>query len=467
MATTRIMPLHISGGKSAGKSIKERLDYIMNPDKTDSGDLISTYACAPKTAANEFMLYRADYLARTGLDIPNEIIGYHIRQAFKPGEITPDDANRIGKELAAKISRDDYAYVVATHTDRKHIHNHIIICSFPLDGCYKYRDVKGSAKDLMRLSDDLCRENGLSIVSDPKGKNVTYDKWLGNNKKLTNRDFLRMAIDSALRLNPDGFDALMQLMEEIGCRIKYGAHISVKPPDGKRYIRLDSLGPEYTESALRETLGGRHVHVPKIPRHDYTESQVKRLIDIEAKLRAGKGRGYQVWAERHNIDAKAQSVIYLKENHIDSIEELEDRINELRAERNQLQASVREKQTRMKEINRLRQAIRDYARTKSIYTQYKESGWSPRFYNEHRQEIEAHRKAQEVYSSVEGKMPSQKELSDEYAILREQKNQDNDSLEELKLKLKTLDQIRYNFHVLERDELPEPRTVQRSNSKAR
>lgn len=467
MATTRIMPLHISGGKSAGKSIKERLDYIMNPDKTDSGDLISTYACAPKTAANEFMLCRGDYLARTGRIIPNEIIGYHIRQAFKPGEITPDEANRIGKVLASKLSKDEYAYVVATHTDRKHIHNHIIMCSFPLDGDHKYKDVKRSAKDLMRLSDDLCRENGLSIVSDPKGKTVTYDKWLGNNKKLTSRDFLRMAIDAALRLNPDGFDALMQLLEEIGCRIKYGAHISIKPPDGKRYIRLDTLGPEYSESALRETLGGRHVHIPKIPRRDYTESQVKRLIDIEAKLRDGKGKGYQVWAERHNIDAKAQSVIYLKENHIGSIEELEERINDLRSERNRLQASIREKQTRMKEINRLRQAIRDYARTKSIYSQYKESGWSPRFYNEHRQEIETHRKAQDNYSSVEGRMPSQKELSDEYAILRTQKDQDNDSLEELKPKMKALNQIRYNFHVLERDELPEPRTVQRGNREAR
>ena len=138
-----------------------------------------------------------------------------------------------------------------------------------------------------------------------------------------------------------------------------------------------------------------------------------------------------------------------------------------RSERNRLQASIRGKQTRMKEINRLRQAIRDYARTKSIYSQYKESGWSPRFYNEHRQEIETHRKAQNVYSSVEGRMPSQKELSDEYAILRTQKDQDNDSLEELKPKMKTLNQIRYNFHVLERDELPEPRTVQRGNREAR
>ena len=467
MATTRIMSLHISKGKSAAKCIKERLDYIMNPDKTDSGKLITTYGCAPKTAANEFMLCRAEYLSKTGRDIPNEIIGYHVRQAFKPGEITPEEANRIGNELASKLSNDQYAYIVATHTDRKHIHNHIIMCSFPLDGDHKYRDVKCSAKDLIRVSDELCRENGLSTVTRPQDKTVTYDKWLGNKKDLTGRDFLRMAIDAALRLNPDGFDALMQLMEEAGCQIKRGTQISIKPPDGKRYIRLDSLGSEYSEAALRKTLEGHHVHIPKVPRREYTESQVKRLVDIEAKMRAGKGRGYQVWAERHNIDAKAQSVIYLKENHIGSLAELEDQIQELRSERNQLQAEIRKKQNRMKEINRLRQAIRDYARTKTIYSQYRESGWSPKFYNEHRQEIEAHKKAQAVYSSIDGKMPSMKELSAEYDDLREQKNRDITTLRELEPKLTTLNQIRYNFHILEHDELPEVRAVQKSHRKER
>ena len=467
MATTRIMPLHISSGKSPGKCIKERLAYIMDPDKTASGELVTTYACAPKTAANEFMLCRAEYLAKTGRDIPNEIIGYHFRQSFKPGEITPDEANRIGKELASKLSKDEYAYVVATHTDRKHIHNHIIMCSFPMDGDHKYRDVKRSATDLFRLSDELCRENGLSVVTDPQGKTVTYDKWLGNKKDLSNRDFLRMAIDAALRLDPDGFDALMRMMEELGCRIKRGAQISIMPPDGKRYIRLDTLGPEYSETALRETLDGHHVHIPKKPRRNYTDSQVKRLIDIEAKLRAGKGRGYQVWAERHNIDAKAQSVIYLKENHIGSIDELEDRIEELRSERNRLHASVRKTQTRMKEINRLRQAIRDYGRTKTVYTQYRESGWSPKFFDEHRREIEAHKKAQDVYSSLDGKMPTQKELTAEYMLLREQKSRDNAAMEELKPELTTLNHIRYNFHILEHDELPEQRTPRRDRREAR
>lgn len=241
MATTAIIPLHINKGKTAGKCIKERLDYIMNPGKTQGGTLLSSHACAPETAANEFMLLRNAYLANTGRTILGEIIGYHVRQSFKPGEITPELANKIGYELAARLTNGEHAYVVATHTDRRHIHNHIFICSYALDGNYKYKNVIRSNEEVFRISDELCREYGLSVVQNPQNKTVSYDKWQGNQKPIASRDFLRMAIDAALRLQPDGFDALMQLLEEIGCRIKRGAHISILPPDGKRYIRLDSL----------------------------------------------------------------------------------------------------------------------------------------------------------------------------------------------------------------------------------
>ena len=137
MASTRIISLHVSKGKSAGACVKERLDYIMNPEKTEAGALVSTYGCAPKTAAAEFMLYRNEYLSNTGRVIPNEVLGYHVRQAFKPGEITPEDANRIGKELAAQMSGDEYAYVGAKHTDRKPKHNHTVICTFAVYGTHK------------------------------------------------------------------------------------------------------------------------------------------------------------------------------------------------------------------------------------------------------------------------------------------------------------------------------------------
>ena len=454
MAATRIMSIHINKGKTARQCIGERLDYIMNPKKTDGGILVSTYACSPETAADEFMLFRQEYQANTGRTQENEVIGYHVRQAFKPEEITPEEANEIGKELASRMTDDQFAYVVATHIDKHHIHNHIILCSTDLEGQHKYRDVKQSAKDLAQISDSLCREHSLSVIQNPQDKTVTYDKWQGNQRKLTHRDELRMIIDTALRMQPDGFDALMQLLEDASCRIKRGAQISIKPPEGKRYIRLDTLGSEYDETSLRRTLAHDHVHIPKIPRGDFNGSQVKRLIDIEAKLRAGKGKGYQVWAERNNIEAKAQMIIFLKEHQIGSLEELNDQFQELTNQQKELKAALREKQNRMKEINRQRQAIRNYSRTKEVYTRYRESGWSVKFYQEQRQEIEDHRNAQAVYSSHDGKMPTLKELTTEYDGLKERKENDQAALDELKPKLTDLKHIRYNYEILERDAAP-------------
>ena len=454
MAATCIMSIHINKGKTARQSIAARLDYIMNPKKTDGGILVLTYACSPETAADEFMLFRQEYQQNTGRTQENEVIGYHVRQAFKPEEITPEEANEIGKELASRMTDDQFAYVVATHIDKHHIHNHIIICSTDLNGQHKYRDVKQSAKDLTQISDSLCREHSLSVIQNPQDKTVTYDKWQGNQRRFTHRDDLRMIIDAALRMQPNGFDALMQLLEDAGCRIKRGAQISIKPPEGERYIRLDTLVPEYDEATLRRSLTGDHVHIPKIPRGDFTESQVKRLIDIEAKLRASKGKGFQVWAERNNIDAKAQMIIFLKEHHIGSLEELNEQIQTLTDQQKELKVSIWEKQNRMKEIIRQRQAIRDYSRTKEVYTQYRESGWTVKFYQEHRQEIEDHRNAQAVYSSLDGKMPTLKELTAEYDRLKERKENDQAALDKLKPKLTDLKNIRYNYEILERDSAP-------------
>ena len=467
MAATRIISIHVNKGKTARQCITARLNYIMNPQKTDDGILISTFACSPETAADEFTLFRQEYQTNTGRVQENEVIAYHVRQSFTPGEITPEEANAIGKKLAEMITGGNHAFVVATHIDKEHIHNHIIFCSTDLEGRNKFRDVKRSAKNLAQISDDLCRENGLSVIENPQDKTVTYDQWQGNQRRFTHRDELRMIIDAALRMQPDGFDALLQLLEDAGCLIKRGAQISVKPPDGKRYIRLDTLGSEYGETSLRQFLAGKHVHIPKIPRGDFTESQIKRLINIEAKLRAGKGKGYQVWAERNNIEAMSQMVIFLKEHQIDSPEELNEQIQELIDQRNSLKTSIQEKQTRMKEINCQRKAIRDYSRTKDVYTHYRESGWSSNFYQEHRQEIEDHKKAQAVYASLGGKLPTLKELSAEYDRLKEEKADDQTSLDELKSRLTNLKHIRYNYEILERDYAPNDHQSHRHRDEVR
>lgn len=240
MATTTILTIHINKGKTPKQCVAAQLNYIMNPTKTNGGALISSHACMPETAVNEFMLYRQKYFENTGREIDNEVLVYHVRQAFKPDEITPEEANEIGKELASRMTNDQFAYVVATHIDKHHVHNHIVICSTALDCQHKYRDVKRSGKDLAQLSDEICEEHQLSVIRDPQNKTVSYDKWQGNQRRFTHRDELRMIIDAALRMQSDGFDALMQLLEDAGCRIKRGAQISIKLPKGKRYIRLDT-----------------------------------------------------------------------------------------------------------------------------------------------------------------------------------------------------------------------------------
>ena len=467
MATTRIIPMHINKGKTIAQCMKARIDYVKNPDKTEDGEFISSYACAPESADQEFVLARNQYLMNAGSGKKNEVIAYQLRQSFKPGEVSAEEANKIGYELAERLLHGEHAFIVATHTDRRHVHNHIVFCATALECSHKFRNVWNSSRLVAEISDELCREHHLSVVQNPQNITVSYDKWEGDQSNLTSRDSLRITIDEALRMQPDGFDALMQLMEEAGCWIKRRAHISIKPPGGERYIRLDSLGAEYSEEKLRQVLDGHHVHIPKIPRSEYNYSQVKRLIDVDAKLREGKGKGYMIWAERNNIDAKAQSIIFLKEHNIGSVEELEEQINVLRSDRNKLYAAIREKKNRMKEINELRQAIRDYRRTKDVYAQYKASGWSPKFYNEHRQDIESHKKSQAVYSSVDGKMPTLKELSTEYDTLKAEKETDDATLEELKPQLTTLNHIKYNFDVLERDYLPEEKDLRREEHQER
>lgn len=452
MATTRIIPMHINKGKTIAQCLKARMEYVKNPDKTDGGELISSYACSPETADQEFLLARNEYVAITGRRIHNEVIAYQLRQSFKPGEVTPEEANQIGYELASRFLKGEHAFIVATHNDCRHVHNHIVFCATALDCTRKFRDILRSGKALAELSDQICEEHRLSVIQKPKNQTVTYDKWLGESAKASQRDMLRMAIDAALRMQPDGFDALMQLLEEAGCRIKRGAQISIKPPGAKRFIRLDTVGEEYTEESLRMCLAGKHVHIPKRSRGKMTQSQVECLIDIETKLRSGKGKGYERWAERHNTDALASSMIYLKENRVGSYAELESRIQATLDDRNALKDKIRAVQTRMQEISEQKKAILVYRRTKEVYAKYRESGWSSAFYREHRADIEAHKDAQAIYSAANGKLPTLTELSEEYDLLLSQKRETGEEMPRLNEELKNLRRIKSNMDMLLDDE---------------
>ncbi len=459
--------MHINKGKTIAQCMTARIDYMKNPEKTAGGTQISSFACSPELADHEFLMMRNDYVANTGRHINNEIIAYQLRQSFKPGEVSPEEANQIGYELAQRLTNGEFAFLVSTHSDRPHIHNHIAICAASLDGTKKYRNQIRSITEIAAISDEICRDHGLSIVGNPKNKTVTYDKWQGEKARVSNRDYLRMMIDSALRLQPDGFDALMQLLEEAGCLIKRGAQISIKPPNGKQYVRIDTLGDEYSERALRAAINGEHAHIPKTPRSKYSDQQVELLIDIEKKLREGKGKGYQRWAERHNTNVVSQTIIYLKENHISSYESLVDMLQAKTAKRNELNDSIKSAQSRMKEISEQKKAILSYRRTKDIYQQFRESGWSPAFYREHSKEIEDHKQAQAVYTKYDGRLPTLTELSEEYDRLLEQKREYSSSLQTLKRELTDLWHIKTNVDTIIEDEHEDEIAMRREEQKDR
>ena len=461
MAATRLIALHINKGKTVAQCLADRTDYSQNAAKTEDGKYISSYECDPKTADEEFLLTKRQYQHITGRQQKNDIIAYQIRQSFKPGEITPEEANQVGYETAMRWTKGKHAFIVATHIDRSHIHNHIVFCATALDCTHKFRDILRSGKALAELSDQICTEHNLSVITEPKSKDQSYDPELIAKGEITARDTLRMSIDAALRMRPDGFDALMQLLEDAGCWIKRGAQISIKPPGGKRFIRLDTVGTEYSEKVLRLTLAGKHVHIPKQARSKMPHAQIELLINIEAKMRAGKGKGYERWAERHNTDVLASSMLYLIDNRISSYAELEHKIQSAVDRRTELKSAITSAQARMQEISKQKKAILVYRRTKDVYTQYRESGWSPAFYREHKADIDAHKEAQAVYSAAGGKLPTLSELSEEYDLLLSQKKQAGEQLSHLNDELKNLRHIKSNMDTLLDDERFEEGQTQR------
>ena len=214
MATTRIIPLHAGKGRTVGKAISDIIDYVKNPEKTDHGRLITSYQCDSRVADAQFLLDKQTYAARTGrVRGADNVIAYHLRQSFVPGEITPEEANRLGVELARRFTKGKHAFIVCTHIDKAHVHNHIIWNSTTLECDRKFRNFWGSTRAVHRLSDTICVENGYSIVEAPKRRGQSYNKWLGDAAKPSHKELLRQAIDRALAQKPASLEELLRRPE--------------------------------------------------------------------------------------------------------------------------------------------------------------------------------------------------------------------------------------------------------------
>lgn len=424
MATTRLMPLHTGKGRDVGTAISDIIDYVENPQKTDYGRLITGYECDSRTADAEFLFSKRQYTSLTGRTRgADDVIAYHLRQSFVPGEVTPEEANRIGCELAKRFTKGKNEFIVCTHIDKKHIHNHIIWNSTSLDCTRKFRNFWGSTRAVRQLSDTLCIENGLSIVENPQRHGKSYNKWLGDQAKPSNRELLRVAINTALAQKPADFDTLLKLLREAGYEVKLGKVPSLRGKDQKRFIRLDSLGSGYGEAELRSVLTGEKTHKPckKIIR-PAAEKQVNLLVDIQAKLRAGKGVGYERWAKVFNLKQMAQTVNYLTEHGLLEYSALAAKTEAATARYNELSTQIKAAEKRLAEIAVLKTQIINYAKTRDTYVAYRKAGYSKRFLAGHESDILLHKAAKKAFDELGvKKLPAFKSLQAEYAELLAEK----------------------------------------------
>ena len=426
MATTRIMSLHTGKGRTVAKAIKDIIDYVENPDKTDGGRLISSYQCDSRIADAEFLFAKRQYLARTGRKRgADDVIAYTIRQSFVPGEITPEEANRLGYELARRFTKGKHAFIVCTHVDKAHIHNHIIWNSTTLDHSRKFRDFLGSGRAVRRLNDTICVQNGYSIVENPKRRGKSYNKWLGS-KPPCHRDRLRMAIDAALAQKPANLDALLQLLRNAGIEVSpRGKSIRLKAPGGKQFVRLDgdSMGADYSIPSLLAVLAGEKQHTPlskNIRRAD--PPKVNLLVDIQAKLQAGKGAGYARWAKTFNPKQMAQTLNYLTDHGLLDYVYLAAKADEATGRYHELSATIKAAEQRMAEIAVLKTHIINYAKTREVYVAYRKAGYSKKFKAEHESDILLHQAAKKFFDeSGLKKLPTVRSLQAEYAALLAEK----------------------------------------------
>ena len=415
MAATRLIALHKNKGMTVAACLKNRTDYIENPDKTEQGQFVSSYACSTLTADEEFMLTKRQYDLVNGRRQKSDVIAYQIRQSFRPGEITAEEANKVGYELAMRFTKGKHAFVVATHTDREHIHNHVIFNSTALDGIRKFRDFFFSALAVQRLSDLICLERQLSVIEKKpyreRQKRVLYPP------KESNRDRLCGIIDTILAEKPEDYEAFLQKLEQQGYEVKRGKHTAVKGARQKRFIRFRTLGSGYSEDEIKAVLEGKAKHQP-YQKQPLKEQPFQLLVDIQGKMAEGKSAGYKKWATKFNLKEMSKTLLFLQEQKINSAEELRERAAAATERYHTMGDSIKASEARLTEIAVLKTHIINYAKTRPAYDAYRKSGYSKKFLDAHREEITLHKAAKAAFDEAGlQKLPKVKELDAEFAEL--------------------------------------------------
>ena len=386
--------------------------------------MISSYGCDHMTADAEFLLSKAKYRAVTGREQRRDadVLCYQIRQSFKPGEITPEEANRIGYETAMRWTKGKYQFFVCTHIDKEHIHNHIYYNSTAYDRSRKFRNFIGSSFALRRLSDRVCLEHDLSVIANPKlhskGRYLHYGQWLGENQKLSQKEQIRFAIDTALTERPVDFADFLRRMETAGIQVKHGRGgvISFLVPGQQRAARFraatlgDGYGPEDVQAVIDGKAPTRTATAQKAP----APRRVNLLIDIQERMRQGKGPAYERWAKVYNLKQMAAALQYLKEHQLFEYDDLAAKTDAATERFHTLAGVIQQTEAELSRVSDLMAAVVQYAKTRPAFDGYKAAKYSRKYLAEHEAELADYRAAKAMMGELLGgeKLPKMAELKE-------------------------------------------------------
>ena len=440
MAVTKIKPIK--------STLSKALDYIENPDKTDGKMLVSSFGCSYETADIEF-----EYPFSQALQKGNNL-AFHLIQSFEPGEVDYQKAHEIGKQLADAVTKGQHEYVVTTHIDKGHIHNHIIFCAVNFVDHHKYNSNKRSYYGIRNMSDKLCRENGLSVVVPGKGsKGKSYAEYQAEKTGTSWKGKLKTAVD-ALIPQVSSFEELLTRLQAAGYEIKPGKYVSCRAPGQERFTRLKTLGADYTEEAIRERIAGRRTKAAKAPRE---QRGVSLLIDIENSIKAAQSKGYEQWAKIHNLKQAAKTMNFLTENKIEQYADLVSRIEEMAAESGQAADALKNAEKRLADMAVLIKNVSTYQKTKPVYDAYRKARNREKYRAGQEQAIILHEAAaRSLKAAGIAKLPNLVALQSEYEALQAQKEALYADYGKLKKKVREYDIIKQNIDsILQADRQPE------------
>lgn len=429
MAVTKIKPIK--------STLKKALDYIQNPDKTDGKMLVSSFGCSPETADIEFEFTIAQALER------GNNLAHHLIQSFEPGEVDYQKAHEIGKQLADAVTKGQYEYVLTTHIDKGHVHNHIIFCAVNFVDYHKYNSNKRSYYGIRNMSDRLCRENGLSVVVPQKGgKGKSYAEYIAEKTGTSWKGKLKIAVD-ALIPQVSSFEELLSRLQAAGYEIKPGKYVSCRAPGQERFTRLKTLGADYIEEAIRERIEGRRTRAAKAPKR---ETGVSLLIDIENSIKAAQSRGYEQWAKIHNLKQAAKTLNFLTEHQISQYEDLTAKIEEVQTGSERTGDALKEVEKRLADMAVLVKNVSTFQKTKPAYDTYRKARNKDRYRAAHEGTVILHEAAAKALKAAGiSKLPNLAALQAEYEKLQEQKEALRADYGKLKKQVKEYDVIKQNI----------------------